>query len=164
MVQQAEVYKNMRGIIHLDIVQRTPVARVMNNSGDYLYLDETGKKFPGSRLGSADVPLVRGDFEEAIADTFACSTIAAAMPVYKYIYDDPFWRAQIAEIWIEQSGELVLFPTVGDIRVEFGYPIQIHEKFSNLLDFYRQVLPEVGWDRYRSVSVKYAGQVVGRRR
>ncbi|GAB4419615.1 MAG: hypothetical protein OHK0039_32210 [Bacteroidia bacterium] len=163
-VRSAEVYHDMRGIVHMDIELRTPIARLVNNDGSHLYMDAEGRKFPVSRTHSLDVVLVRGDFDETAVDTFACSTIESTLPVLTYLRDQPFWNAQIAGIWLTQSGELVLEPEVGSAEIEFGYPIDIEDKFANLLDFYRQVLPETGWDRYRSLSVKYRGQVVARRR
>ncbi|MDX1908302.1 MAG: hypothetical protein SF053_14800 [Bacteroidia bacterium] len=163
-VLHGEAWKSIAGSLHLEATLRKPLARLINNSGTTLYLDENGYKFPDSRLHTAYVPLIRGDFEEGAVDTFACNTILAAVPVLQYIQQNPFWNAQIAEIWIEQSGELVLYPQIGDARIEFGQPSRIREKFSNLLDFYRQVLPETGWSLYKSVSVAYRGQVVARRR
>ena len=163
-ISGAEVFKSMLGTLHLEVELRKPVARLINNSGSHLYVDAEGNKFPTSRKFSAYVPLIRGDFEEGVIDTFACSTIPSAIPVLDYIYQDPFWNAQIAEVVVKQSGELVLHPQIGDLKIEFGYPVRIEEKFLNLMDFYRQVLPEVGWKYYRTVDLTYKGQVIGRKR
>lgn len=163
-IRQAEVYKSMQGVLHVSVELRKPVARLINNSGVSLYLDEDAVKFPVSSHASAHVPLIRGDFEEAAVDTFACNTISAAIPVLNYVQQDPFWEAQIAEVIIDQAGKLTLIPQVGETRIEFGQPVEIEEKFGRLLDFYRQVLPETGWNAYRSVSAEFRGQIVARRR
>ena len=47
--------------------------------------------------------------------------------------------------------------------VEFGDASRISEQFSNLRLFYHQLVDEIGWTRYKGVSVKYRGQVIGKR-
>jgi cell division protein FtsQ len=34
-------------------------------------------------------------------------------------------------------------------------------KFHNLLAFYKQALPQVGWDAYKLINIKYANQIIG---
>ncbi len=162
-VAQAEVSKSLMGALRVELSLREAVGRLINNSGSHLYLDSLGHKFPTSPHHTAYVPLVRGDFEEAVADTFGCSSVAEALPLLNFLRKHPFWRAQIAEVVIFQDGQIELQPQVGDMPIEFGYPDRIEEKFQNLMDFYKQVIPEVGWRKYRGVSVKYRGQVVARK-
>lgn len=163
-VASAEIHKSMQGVLHVDLTFRQPIARLVNNSGEFLFMDADGKKFPADGPDRAYVPLIRGDFEETVVDSFTCSTIPSVLPVLNYVRQDSFWNAQIAEIVIDQSGELTLHQTIGDMPIQFGYPVRVGEKFENLMDFYRQVLPEVGWNAYRRISVKYRGQVIGKKR
>jgi cell division protein FtsQ len=162
-VKHAEVSKSMMGVLRVEMSLRRAVGRLINNSGAHLYLDETGHKFPVSRHHSAYVPLIRGDFEEVVADTFGCASIAEALPLLNFLQQHPFWQAQVAEVVIFQDGQMELQPEVGDMAIDFGFPVRIEEKFGNLMDFYKQVIPEVGWRKYRTVSVKYRGQVVAKR-
>lgn len=163
-VAHVEVHKSMMGVLHIEIALREAVGRVINNSGLHLYVDADGNKFPTSPRHSAYVPLVRGDFEEGVVDTFSCSSVQETLPLLDFIRNDDFWRAQIAEVVIFQDGQIELLPTVSDLEIEFGYPVRIEEKFRNLMDFYRQVPSETGWRKYRSLSVKYRGQVVAKKR
>jgi cell division protein FtsQ len=34
-------------------------------------------------------------------------------------------------------------------------------KFNNLKVFYKQALPMVGWDAYKTINIKYTNQVIG---
>lgn len=163
-IMEAEVYKNIRGVLNVEVALRKPVARLINNEGNYIYLDKNGKKFPDSDRHSAHVVLVRGDFDEAVADTFECGTIESALPVLNFIHENEFWNAQISEVVIRQNGELTLYPQVGNLYIEFGYPDRIEDKFNNLRDFYRQVIREVGEGQYRYVNLKFRDQVVAKRR
>jgi cell division protein FtsQ len=47
-IQQAEVYSSTKGAIHVDVRQREPLVRVVNNSGVSYYLDVNGLKIPTS--------------------------------------------------------------------------------------------------------------------
>lgn len=165
-VSNAEVYKSIQGVVYVEANMRKPIARVLNEDGSQFYLDELGQKFPTSNMHAANVPLVHGSFVEEIApvDSFDCVTIETAIPLLKYINEQPFWNDMISDLAIQQDGEVILYPRFGDIYVEFGQPVRIPQKFEKLKLFYDQVVKEVGWKKYRSVSLEYRGQVVGRRR
>lgn len=174
--QKVELYKSFMGKLVAEVTLRQPIARVMDVNSTSCYIDSLGVKFPTSTYRAAHVPLVRGNFIEELKDTtylnkalkypansYSCISIYETLPVLKYIYKHPFWKAQIAEIYIEQDGQLMLYPAVSDAKIEFGFPTEIHEKFEDLLLFYREVPKQMGWNRYKMLSVKYRGQVVGRK-
>lgn len=165
-ILNAEVYNSIQGIVYMDVELRTPVARLINNNGKHLYIDATGNKFETQPGQSANVLLIRGDFDESIspADTFACETIGDALPVINYITGNEFWNAQITEIQIMQDGELILYPRLGSTYIEFGHPDAFEEKFEKLRLFYDQALKKVGWEYYRKVNIEYNNQIVATRR
>jgi len=80
------------------------------------------------------------------------------------IEKDDFWRSEIVQIVVTtgSSGapEIELVPRAGDHTILFGPPDDIDEKFDRLERFYRKGLRHIGWDTYRTISVKYKGQVV----
>lgn len=82
------------------------------------------------------------------------------------IQHDDFWRSEIVQIVAHAGGdrelELDLVPRSGRYTIMFGGADDIERKLSDLGVFYRKVLTNVGWDKYRSISVKYKGQVVCR--
>ena len=82
----------------------------------------------------------------------------------KYIEDDSFWRAEIVQIVAVTISngdvEVELVPRTGDHTVLFGAIEDVEEKFDKLLAFYRNGLENIGWEEYRTISVKYKGQVV----
>lgn len=175
-IGRVELHKSLTGYLVADITVRRPVARVVDRNSNSCYLDQKGAKFPVSDYHSANVLVLRGDFDEELKDTtglnsarpwpardFGCITVYETLPVVNFICQDSFWNSQISEIYIAQDGQLTLYPQVGDAEIEFGHPVDIQEKFANLLLFYRQVPKEMGWKAYRKLSVKFRGQVVGRR-
>jgi cell division protein FtsQ len=50
---------------------------------------------------------------------------------------------------------------VGNNRILLGNADSLESKFHNLLVFYKKALPQVGWDTYKGINIKYANQVVG---
>ena len=165
-IQNAEVFKNIQGVLSIEVEVRSPVARLVNNNGSYLYMDAKGNKFPVSSNHSAHTVLIRGNFDEPLmpVDSFACSTIGDALPVINFMLEDEFWDAQVSEIFVKQNGELMLYPQVGNHYIEFGHPVDIEEKFEKLRLFYDQVIQEVGWKKYKGIVLKYKDQVVAIKR
>lgn len=163
-VKDAELYKNIQGTLLVDVEMRKPVARLMNNSGADIYLDASGVKFPVSTLHSANVLLVRGDFEESVADTFSCETVLSALPVLTYIRNNPFWNNYLSEVSIGGNGELMLYPRMDNMEIEFGHPIRTADKLRNLQVFLEEVMTHSDRPRFKQLSVKYKGQVVATKR
>lgn len=161
----AQVSKTFRGKLHIDAKLREPMARIINSDGTSMYLDKDGIKFPTLNRHSSNVPLIRGALYETELpkDSFACELIRNALPVIKYVHANPFWKTQISEIYITQGNEIIFYPQVGNIYIEFGEPKHIEEKFENMKLFYEQVIKQVGWNKYKGFSVKFKGQVVGKR-
>ncbi|MEL6674909.1 MAG: hypothetical protein AAFR61_22060 [Bacteroidota bacterium] len=163
-VRDAQVYKSMSGVLHVDLNLRKPVARLLNDSGNYLYLDEEGVKFPSSDLAAPHVVLVRGNFEEAVADTFDCGIVKMAVPLIQYINQDPFWNAFISEVQISPNGHITLFPQIGKTYVKFGLPEDLEGKFDRIKTFYREWMAVKGWNAFKFISVEFDGQVVATKR
>lgn len=163
-VRSAELHKSLTGVLHVDVRLRKPVGRIMNNSGADVYLDAEGKKFPITPQHSANVVLVRGDFEEAVADTFACETISATLPLLNFIASDPYWNHYFSELVIDELGEVTLYPREESLPIEFGYPFAITDKLQRLRIFREQVLEHPERPRLRSINLKYEGQIVAKQR
>lgn len=164
-IEHAEVYKSLKGVLYVEVKTRNPIARIMNENGSSMYIDEYGHKFPTTYRHVANVPLVRGAFEETFVpeDSLSCA-IQEVMPVLKFIHQSPFWQAQISEVRIKEDGDILFYPEVGKMYMEFGVAENIGEKFTNLKSFFEQVANEIGWNTYKGVSVKYRGQVVAKKR
>ena len=82
------------------------------------------------------------------------------MQVINTIRTNEFWNAQIAQMDIDSKGNITLFPQVGDLRIEFGQPINEKTKLKKLMILYKEILPRVGWNKYKRVNLEYEGQLV----
>lgn len=163
-IESAMVYADMDGIIRVEISQRQPVLRVINQFDQNFYIDQNGLKIPLSSNFTARVLAANGYIEEAFGNKVDTLHTDIAKQVFKtadFINRDSLWSAQIAQIYVDQNHEIELIPRVGNNRILLGNADSLDTKFSNLLTFYKKAMPEVGWDRYKIINIKYANQVVG---
>jgi cell division protein FtsQ len=62
---------------------------------------------------------------------------------------------------VNEQHEIELIPRVGNQRILLGNADSLNTKFKNLLAFYKQALPQVGWVAYKAINIKYINQVIG---
>ena len=158
-VRKAEVFKGytadssfLAGGIRVHIIQEKPFFRVVNGS-DGFYVTREGKHLPFSPYSTSNVVVVSGeDSPKYINDDL--------LNFVKFITDDAFWKAQIQQIYIRKNHELVLVPRVGDQLIVFGKPEKIEMRFRNLKALYTEGFAKEGWNKYKTISLKYDNQVV----
>jgi len=163
-IEFAKVYADMDGIICIEISQRQPMLRIMNQFDQDFYVDQHGLKIPLSANFTANVLVANGFIDEPFGGKVDTLHTALAKDIFKtadFIRRDSLWDAQIAEIYVNQNHEIELIPRVGNQRILLGNADSLETKFYNLKVFYKQALPQVGWDTYKMINVKYANQVIG---
>jgi cell division protein FtsQ len=163
-IEFAKVYADMDGIINVEISQRQPVLRLINQYDQDFYVDQHGLKIPLSANFTARVLVANGYIEELFAnrvDTLHTDLAKQLFKAAEYIRKDSLWDAQVAQVYINKDHEIELVPRVGNNRILMGNADSLDTKFRNLLIFYKKALPQVGWDAYKTINIKYANQVVG---
>jgi cell division protein FtsQ len=163
-IEFAKVYSDMDGVINVEISQRQPILRLMNRFDQDFYVDQHGLKIPLSANFTARVLVANGYIDELFANQVDTLHTALARDLFKtadYIRKDSLWDAQIAQIYVNQDHEIELIPRVGNNRILLGNADSLNTKFHNLLIFYKKAIPQVGWDAYKIINVKYANQVIG---
>ena len=164
LVKNCQVSRDLDGSLLVVIEQPHPLARLIP-AGDEIrsasgqYVSEEGRFFPISMNYSARVPVLTGRYF-AQNRSLANERNRPLLDLLKRIHDDPFWRAQIAELSIDEHGNITMWPQLGSHQIEFGPPTELEAKFKKLKLVYTDVLPAKGWDRYSRVSVQYRNQIV----
>jgi cell division protein FtsQ len=164
-IERADIYFNSNNRLNVRIIQKKPVMRVIDNAGAEYYLDENGKKVPVTRGSAVRVPVVTG-----IKDTFNVKMVVSDKPskmkdvfiIMKYIAQDEFLSALIEQAHVENdsTGDIVLVPKIGRQKLIFGSAQDMEAKFDNLKIFYRDGLPKRGWNRDKTLNLKYTNQVI----
>lgn len=161
-VLDAEAYVDARNRIHIDLVQREPLLRVMDNNGLNYYLDKVGDDIPPSRHYAARVRVANGHLPPYEVG-FLGNEKHLLTQVYRLnerLREDPFLDALIEQIYVNKRGEMILSPKIGKQTILFGRYEGVEDKLNRLKTFYREGLPYKGWRAYRSFDLRYDGQVV----
>ena len=165
-ILNAEAYIDAKNQLSIGIVQREPVIRVMDNNGLNYYMDKEGVKMKTSEHSSPHVLVLTGnlpphstDFldprkEHVLKDLFYLAEI---------IREDGFLHPMIEQVHVSNRNEITLIPKIGNQKIFFGRPRDVEDKLSRLKTFYREAAPYEGWRKYRSLDLRYDGQVVAKR-
>jgi len=163
-IEFVKVYADMDGVINVEISQRQPILRILNRFDQDFYVDQHGLKIPLSANFTARVLAANGYIDELFANHVDTLHNAITIELFKtadYIRKDSLWDAQIAQLYVNKDHEIELIPRVGNNRILLGNADSLDAKFHNLLAFYKQALPRMGWDTYKVINIKYANQVIG---
>ena len=159
-IDNAELYFDNKDVLHVQVNEKIPVARIFTTNGKSFYTDSTGNTMPVSDKRSARLPVFTGfphKTKWSARDSLLLQQISEAA---NFIVKDAFWNAQVSQIDILPDRSLEMIPVVGDHRVKLGNAENIPAKFRRLYVFYQQVLSKTGLNAYRQIDVQYKGQVV----
>lgn len=148
---KSDVYKLHTGALGVSITERRPVVRLEGN-GVKKYADRSGVLFP--IISIVEVPIITGNI------SLEENNINGLVALAEYIYNDEQWSELIEQIDIEENGDICLYPKVGGQRIIFGDSRQIETKFRKLTAFYKGIVPQSGWDKYRTITLKYDNQII----
>jgi cell division protein FtsQ len=163
----AKVYVDMDGVLHIEVKQRQPILRLLNENGQDFYIDNDGLKMPISSNFTANVLVATGHISEVFGSRVDTLHTQLAKDLYKtaqYIKKDTLWDAQIEQIVVDQKNDIELIPRVGNQRIILGNADSLEKKMKNLLLFYKKAMPQVGWDTYKTINIKYTNQIVCEKR
>lgn len=175
-IDNVEVYKTINGELVIQVKQRKPIVRLFNVFGESFYLDQGGWAMPTSERYASRVLIANGYIFESFVDVNLHnvkefndslkekSSVDDIFAYAEYINGDEFWRAQIEQLYVNKELDIELIPRVGNHRIVFGDATNIREKFNKLRIFYSEGLSKTGWNEYSVINLKYANQVVCKKR
>lgn len=162
-----KVYADMNGTVFVEVKQRQPILRVLNAGGQDYYVDSEGLKMPVSSNFTANVLVATGNILEGFngrVDTLMTATVKDLYKTAMFVKKDTLWDAQIEQLNVNEKSDIEMIPRVGNQRIILGNAKDIEAKMGNLLAFYKQAMPKVGWNAYRSINLKYINQIVCEKR
>lgn len=162
-IASAKVFGDMNGVIHIEIEQREPILRIINAGGQDFYVDREGLKMPVSSNFTANVLVANGNITEFFNGKLDTLRNPLANDLYEtalFIRADTLWDAQIEQLYVSENRDIELIPRVGNQRIILGDADSLDVKMRNLREFYKQAMPTVGWDAYKTINIKYTNQVV----
>lgn len=164
-ILDAETYIDQKNNLHIKVTQREPVLRVLDNNGGNYYLDKNGVKMPPSKNFAARVMVATGNVSPYTPEfqTKKRTTLKDLFTLTQTLLADEFLASFIQQIHVNNAGEFILVPLVGDQKIVLGSARKLDDKLNRLKIFYREGMPYSGWRVYETINLKYSGQVVCRK-
>ena len=156
LVGKVQCYKTGGDMLRINLSSKVPLVRVINNRGQDFYVDSRGEILTQRSL-AVQLPVATGYIDRQFA-------AGELLEVVRVIDQSEFWKAQVEQINVTKDGQIELVPRVGDHLLILGTADNVEAKLDRLLNFYEKGLDNVGWNKYRSISVAYENQVVCKKR
>jgi cell division protein FtsQ len=150
-IENAEVYTSEDGMLITKILQKSPIARVVNGNRNF-YVDKQGSIFQLSNNFSSRVPIVQGNIEGKFKKGF--------IETFSAIENDDFLKKNIIAITIQKNGSMTMLSREYDYEINFGKPVSIDKKFKNYKAFYQYASKDSLIGKYKSINLIFTQQVV----
>ena len=152
IIKSADVYIDMSGEVKMEITQRNPVIRVIPNGKAPYYICDDKVKIPLSSHYTPDLIPATGFVNDKIDRKLYY--------IVGFVNNNSFWKEQIEQFFVSENQDISFIPFPGVHEVIPGDTANLDEKFKKLEIFYKKGLNKIGWDKYKSINLKYKGQVI----
>ena len=152
VIKKAEVYMGMGGEMGIEVTQRNPILRVIPSGKTAYYICDDRVKIPLSGRYTPDLIPATG-FVNDIIDRKLYSIVG-------FVNNNAFWKGQIQQFFVSENKDISFIPIPGMHEVILGDTANLDEKFKKLEIFYKKGLSKIGWDKYKSINLKFKGQVI----
>lgn len=142
--------------LRVEVTPLIPVARIFDGNKSY-YINKDGKRMTANVRYHVDVPIISGKFGKS-------NDASSLLNVLNFIQADSAWNALISGIKVAKNHDIIITPMIKGHVINFGDTSLIENKFARIKTFYKEVMPQKGWNYYDTISVKWRGQVVATRR
>ena len=151
MIESADVYLSVDGVLKAVVKQKTPLGRVFDETGSF-YIDYEGNKMPLSDNYTARVPLLSGEITAVKKEKLS--------EVLRMIAADDFLKKNIIGVQVLPNGSLIMANRNYDYQIDFGRTINIDRKFKNYKAFFQKAVSDSTLEKYRRINLKFTKQVV----
>lgn len=167
-INSVDAFTNIDGKLIVNISEKHPVLRIFNKKADGYYLTQNGDIIPLSKNYSArvfmvngylNIPLIEGN--NSVYDSVYQETkLIEILELANTLLANNFLKSQINQIYINSKFEFELLPEFDNHTVIIGDLKNLDKKLQKLEAFYTQALIEEGVGKYRTINLKFDGQVV----
>jgi cell division protein FtsQ len=151
LVENADVFVSVDGVLKAVVKQKTPVGRVFDETGSF-YIDSEGNSMPLSENYTERVPLISGEISVLKKEKLA--------EVLNKIASDDFFKKNIIGVEVLPNGSLIMANRNYNFQIDFGRTINIEKKFKNYKAFFQKAVLDSTLNKYKRVNLKFTKQVV----
>lgn len=157
-ISRAQIFIDNQQVLQVVLQERQPVARIFDVNGASFYIDSTGFSLPLSDKTTARVPVFTGLEDAQKKDSLLYKDMAF---LAQHLALDSFLQAQLAQVVILPQHQYEILPLVGNHSIRLGTTDDLKEKLSKLAAFYTGAWLQKGMLRYKTLDLRFRGQVVG---
>ena len=150
LVRKSDVFVDVNGTMVVNIQQRKPIARFLNNK---FYLDEDGLVMPKSKYYSARVPVIKGY-------TKTQDQLDLIYKISNYIKNDKFLSQSATEILIDSNSNFSIKLKGYSFKILIGQLNNLDLKIKNFKAFYINASTNQILNKYSVINLQFDNQVV----
>jgi len=150
LVRKSDVFVDVNGTMVVNIQQRKPIARFLNNK---FYLDEDGLVMPKSKYYSARVPVIKGY-------TKTQDQLDLIYKISNYIKNDKFLSQSATEILIDSNSNFSIKLRGYSFKILIGQLNNLDLKIKNFKAFYINASTNQILNKYSVINLQFDNQVV----
>jgi len=150
LVRKSDVFVDVNGTMVVNIQQRKPIARFLNNK---FYLDEDGLVMPKSKYYSARVPVIKGY-------TKTQDQLDLIYKISSYIKNDKFLSQSATEILIDSNSNFSIKLRGFRFKILIGQLNNLDLKIKNFKAFYINASTNQLLNKYSVINLQFDNQVV----
>ncbi len=159
-VSNAELFVDGSNTIHVSVEQKRPILRVLNNDGVGYYISDCCERLPLHASFTPHLTVAVGNVETGVASRDSVVAIHLFTLTNEMLKDE-FLNSFIDQIEVLPNGEMNLMPKGGLHTIKLGrIDNTLSDKLSKLKVFYKEGLNKLGWEKYKTINLKYSNQVV----
>ena len=164
-VMSAQVYAANEQTLAVELTQRKPVIR-LENAALRWYADPEGYLFPVTN--AVDVPIVTGNIPlsldrkwRGLAPEEERDWLLGMVTLARYIDSKPALKREIAQMDINEDGDIVLYTRSAGPAIIFGDSGDYVTKFAKLDAWWRNIAPQLEEGKtYKTINLKYNNQII----
>lgn len=157
----ADLFFDQHHVLHINVQQRTPVARLFTPEGSSVYMDENFTVLPVKMNDAVSLPVFSNFYiSPAGANAQDSLLMQRITGLAQFILADPFWMAQIEQVNINADYSFELVTQVGNQLIRLGNRSDWAAMLEKLKMVYRRISNENGWTKYSTIDLQFKDQVV----
>jgi len=163
-IYESEVHLDANREMHIRIIQRRPIVRVIDETDAQYYLDQEGKYISKQDFKAIRVPVATGKIEAFNKNwkNKKGSNIKKCFEIVNAIRKDDFLVALVEQIHFENE-RIVMIPKMSSEVIVIKHLDHLDQKLNNLKRFYQtEMTNNNSWGKYKEIDISYKNQVITR--
>ncbi len=159
-IYDADVYRKNDGVMEVKVFQKNPIFRVFTQNHQSFYLGLHGDEIPLSEHFTARIPVVLIQKDKVNVKALSSQLLS----LYAGLKGNSFMYTMVDQIVLDENGAFTLIPVMGDFKIILGTTDNLESKLKRLELLYKKKLIHKGWDYYKTIDLRFEGQVIAQKK